>query len=171
MELVRTWKESDLGRGTHQLETAKRGTCQNTERTRPSKGHLPTGDGRGRDLSEHGKKATSGRHPLPGDSIGGTSSEDKKKATERGAPTSWRWQRKRLVRARNVTDRAMGHSPTEDGRGRNILGRGKKVTEQRALTPCKWKREVIFRTPKESNRTRETHRLETSEGEACHDQE
>ena len=44
--------------GTYALETAEGETCQDTERNRSSEEHSQTGDGRGRDLSEHGKIST-----------------------------------------------------------------------------------------------------------------
>jgi hypothetical protein len=47
---VRTQKGTDQTRDTHQLETAEVGTCQDTERSRPSGGNSLPGDGRGRDL-------------------------------------------------------------------------------------------------------------------------
>ena len=56
--LVRTWKQSDQARRTHFLERAEGGICQDTEGQRPSETHSQTEDRRGRDLSEHGKKAT-----------------------------------------------------------------------------------------------------------------
>ena len=55
---VRTQKESSSVRGTHCLETAQEGTSQDTERRQPSKGHLLSGDSRGRDKSGHRRKAT-----------------------------------------------------------------------------------------------------------------
>jgi hypothetical protein len=58
VRIVRTRKETDRGRHTHCLETAEGGTYQDTERKRQSKAHSPTGGGRGRDLSGHGKKPT-----------------------------------------------------------------------------------------------------------------
>jgi len=56
--LVRPQKESTRARGTHRLEMAEGGTCQNMERKYPSKGHPPTGDHIRRDLLGHGKEAT-----------------------------------------------------------------------------------------------------------------
>ena len=56
--LVRRQKETDRPRLTHILETSSGGTCQDTERNRPTEAHSPTGDGIGRDLSGHGKKST-----------------------------------------------------------------------------------------------------------------
>jgi len=56
--LVRTWKETDLARHTHQLEMAEGGTCQDTERNRPSKVHSLSGGHRGIDLSGHRIKVT-----------------------------------------------------------------------------------------------------------------
>ena len=44
---VRTWKESEQARGTHQLETASGWTSQDTEGIGPSEGHSHPGDGMG----------------------------------------------------------------------------------------------------------------------------
>ena len=81
--LVRIRKETDRSRCTHKLETAEGGTCQDRERNRPSELDLLPGDGRGRDLSEQGKKQT-----------------------RRGTLTSWTRQRDELVRAQKETERA-----------------------------------------------------------------
>ena len=51
-------EKSDRTMGTHQLENEEGGTCQDMETKRLSNGHSPTGDHRGWDLSEHGKEAT-----------------------------------------------------------------------------------------------------------------
>src|SRR5947208_2050200 len=90
-----TQKETNRARHTHVLETAEGGTCQDTERNRPSEVHSRTGDGRGRDLSGHTKKPT-----------------------ERGSLTSWRWQREGLVRTRKETDRASHTHHLEMAEGR-----------------------------------------------------
>ena len=76
-------KDTDRGRCTHFLKMAEGGTCQDTERNRPSKAHSRSRDGRGRDLSGQGKKKT-----------------------ERGALTYWRYQREGLVSTRKETNRA-----------------------------------------------------------------
>ena len=55
---MRTRKETDRPRRTHTLETAETGTCEDTERNRPTEAHSHTRDGRGRDLSGHEKKLT-----------------------------------------------------------------------------------------------------------------
>ena len=129
--LVMTWKETDRPRRTHYLEPAEEGTCQDTERDRPTEAYSPTRDGRGRDLSGH-----------------------RKKPTNRGALTFWRRQREGPVRTRKKTDRprrthililetAEGgicqdternrptetHSLSKAGRGRDSSGHGKKTTE------------------------------------------
>jgi hypothetical protein len=67
--LVRIRKEIDRARRTHQLETAEEGTCQDTERNRPRKAHSLPRDGRGRNLSGHGKNPTE-RGILAGDGSG-----------------------------------------------------------------------------------------------------
>ena len=136
--LVRTRKEIDRARGTHSLETAEGGTCQDTERNRLSKGHSQTGDGRRRDLSRHGKNPT-----------------------EQEALTNWRRQREGLVGTQEETNRTRGthsletteggtcqdiersspsegHSLPGDDRGRDLSGHRKTLTERGALTP--WER-------------------------------
>ena len=80
---VRTRIESDQARHTHFLETAEGGKSQDTETKRPSKVHSPTGDGRGRDKSGHGNKAT-----------------------KQGALTDWRRQREGQVRTRKERNQA-----------------------------------------------------------------
>jgi len=72
--VIRTWKECHRARRTHSLVTVEGGTCQDMERRRLREEHSLPGDGRGKDLSRHGKNAT-----------------------EQGTLTSWRWQRDRLV--------------------------------------------------------------------------
>ena len=123
-------KDTDRGRCTHFLKMAEGGTCQDTERNRPSKAHSRSRDGRGRDLSGYGKKKT-----------------------KQGALTLWRQQREGLVRTGKEKDRARGthileisergtcqyternqpsevHSQTGDSRGRGFSGDGKKPTER-----------------------------------------
>jgi len=56
--LVRARKEINQAMGTHSLETAEGGACQDMERRCPSDGHSLPGDRRGRDLSVHRKKLT-----------------------------------------------------------------------------------------------------------------
>ena len=57
-ELVSTWRETNQARRTYFLETVEGGSCQDTERTRPSEAHSRSGDGRERDLSGREKKPT-----------------------------------------------------------------------------------------------------------------
>ena len=192
--LIRTQKETDRARRTHQLEMASRGTRQDTEINRPSQAHSPTGGGIKRDSSGH-----------------------RKKPTGRGALTLWRRHREGLVRTQKETDRprhthfletASGgtrqdtekNRPTEahslpgDGIGRNSSGHRKKPTEQGALTnwrrhreglvrrrkrpteqgsltSWKWHREGLVRTQKETDRPRCTHILETASGGTRQDTE
>ena len=58
--LVSKTKETDRPRCAHFLKTAEGKTCQHTERNRPSEARSHPGDGRGRDLSENGKKLAEG---------------------------------------------------------------------------------------------------------------
>ena len=94
--LVRTQKQIDRGKDTHFLETAEEATCQDTETNRPREGHSLPGDGRGSDLSEHGKKSTEGR-----------------------TLTCWRRQRERLVRTRKQIDRGKDTHLLETAEGRS----------------------------------------------------
>jgi len=125
---VKTWKESDQARGTHQLETTEGGTSQDTEKKGPSKGHSLPGDHRERVKAGHGKKATkqgaltSWRPQREGKSGHG------KKVTKQGALTSWRPQK-----------------------GGDKSRHRKKVTKQGALTSWRSQREGQVRTWKESN--------------------
>ena len=68
-------------RGTHVLETAEGGACQDMQGNRPTEVHSRSGDNRGRNLSGHARKPT-----------------------DRGALTNWRRQREALVRTRKETD-------------------------------------------------------------------
>ena len=191
--LVRTQKEIDRSRRTHQLETvvggtsqdtqrnrqrrthfleaAEGGTCQDKERIRPTKAHSHPGDDRGRDLSGHRKKQT-GRSQL----------------------TSWRRQREGLVRTRKETDRPRrtynlegaeggtcqdtqinrppeAHSQPGSVRGRDLSGHGKKPTDRGTLTNWRWQKERLVRTRKQTDRLRRTHKLETAVGGTCQDTE
>ena len=109
---VRTWKESDQARHTHFLETAEGGICQDTEGKRLSKAHSLSGDRRGRDLSEN-----------------------RKKATERGALTSWRPKRDRFVRTWKESDRARHTHFLETAEGGACQDtKGKQPTETHSLS-------------------------------------
>ena len=63
------------------------------------------------------------------------------------------------------------HSPTGDGRGRNLSGHGNKPTKQGALTSWKQQREGLVRTQKETDRARGTYVLEMAEGGTRQDTE
>jgi hypothetical protein len=82
---VRTRKDFEQARGTHLLQSADRGTSQDTERIQASKGHSRTGERRERHKSGHGMNPT-----------------------ERGAHTYWRAQTEVQVRTRDESDRARG---------------------------------------------------------------
>ena len=125
--LVRTRKEIDRARYTDRLGTAEGGTCQDTEWNRPRRTHFLE-MAKGRDSSGCAKNRASQAHSLPGDGRGRDLSGRGKKPSERGILTSWRWQRKRLVRTRK--------EPSERGR----------------LTSWTHQREELVRTQKETNR-------------------
>jgi cytidylate kinase len=131
---VRTRKEFDRARHTHELETASGGTSQDTERIRPSEVHSRTGDRIGRDKSGHGENLT-----------------------KRGALADWKPHREGQVRTRKESDRARrthgletalggtsqdterirpseAHSQTGDHIRRDKSGHRKNPTERGALT-------------------------------------
>ena len=152
--LVKTWKETDRKRGTHQLEMEERGTCQDTEINQPSERHSRPGG----DLSGRAKKpAEKGRSP-PGDGRGRDLSGCGGKPTEQGEPTSWRRQREGLVKTWKQTN--LRDSQTGDGRRDDLSGHGNKPTERGALTSWRRQRGGLVRTLKEIDRVRGTHFLE-----------
>ena len=137
-------KGTDRGRCTYFLKMAEGETCQDTERNQPSEGHSPSGDGRGRDLSRHGKKKT-----------------------KRGALTFWRGQKEGLVRTRKEADRARGThilETAEGGTGQNT--ERNQPSEAHSHTEDRRGRDFV-RTQKEANRERRAHWLETAKGGIC----
>ena len=100
----------------------KEGQSQDGDGNRPGEGNSLPGDDGGWDKLEHGKKAT-----------------------QRGALTSWR--------------------PRWDKSG------GKKPTGQEALTSWRRQREEQVKTRKKTERARVTHFLETAEAETSQDTE
>ena len=157
------------------LETVEGGTCQDMEKDRPTKGHSHSGDGRGRDLSGHGKQVTKqgGTYKLEtaeGGGGGGVVRTQKETNQPRGTHN--------LEMAEGGTCQDMernqptkGHLHSGDGRGRNLSGHRKKVTEQGTLTSWRQQRVGLLRTQKETDqlRVRGTHKLETTEGGTCWD--
>ena len=63
------------------------------------------------------------------------------------------------------------HSPTGDGRARDLSGHGKKQTEKGILTSWRQKREGLVKTRKEIDQARHAHILEMVKGGTCHDTE
>ena len=139
--LVRTWIETDRPRHTHQLETADGGTCQDTERNWPTEAHSLPGDGRGRELSGHGRKTDRPRRTHFLETEDGGSCQD----MEKHRPTE-------------------AHSPTGESTGRSLSGHRKKLTNRGALTSWRWQREGPIRTWKETDQPRRAHSLEMAEG-------
>ena len=109
--LVRTRKEFDRVTPTHFLETAGRGTCQDTESTRPSEAHSQPGDGRGRGLSGHGKKHSRATCTHFLETAEGETCHNMERNRSTGA-----------------------HSHAADGKGEHLSGCGKRPTERRPLT-------------------------------------
>ena len=63
------------------------------------------------------------------------------------------------------------HSPSGDGRGRDLSGDGKKPTDRGTLTSWRQNREGQVRTQKKTNRAKYTHFLEKVERGTCQDME
>jgi len=84
-EHVRIQKETNQPRDTHFLETTEGGTCQDTERNQPTKGHSLPGDHRGRDKLEY-----------------------RKKPSKQGTLTNWGPQREGQVRTQKETNQPRG---------------------------------------------------------------
>ena len=141
--LVRTRKVSDRPRPTHQLKIADRGSCQDTERIRPTEAHSLTVDGRQRDLSGH-----------------------RKDPTDRCLLTSWRRQTG-TCQATETIRPIEAHSRTGDGRQRNLLGHRNNPTDRGPLTSWRWQTEGLVRTQNETDQTRPTHILEPANKATC----
>ena len=158
---VRTPKDSDRPRPTHQLETADRATCQDTETIQPIKAHSPTGDGRQRGLSGHRRIRPTEAHSPTGDGRQRDLSGHRNNPTNRGPLTNWRWQTERLVRTQKQSDRPRpthqlemadrgtcqdtetirpteAHSLPGDGRQRDLSGHQNNPTDRGPLTS--WRR-------------------------------
>ena len=147
--LVRTLKESDRPRRTHLLETAERGTCQDTEGLGSRPAEVLTLWRRQREgLVRTRKEINRPRRTHTLEMVEGGTCQD----TERNRPKD-------------------AHSRTEDGRGRDLSGDGKKPTDRGTLTSWRRQRGELVRTRKETDRPRHTHSLETAEGGTCQDME
>ena len=146
--LVRTRKEINRASGTHVLETAEGGTCQDTERNRPSEGYSLPGNGRERNLLGHGKKPT-----------------------KQGAPTSWRRQRERLVRTQKGTDQTRGTHQLETAEVRTCQDTERSRLSEGDSLPGPGNGRGLVRIRKEASRAKCTHQLETAEGGTCQDME
>ena len=132
---IRIQKESDRARGTHMLETASKGTSQDTERIQPSEWHSRTGHGMGRDMSGH-----------------------EKRSDQAEALTNWRRHREGQIRIQKEYNRARGthiletalggtsqdverirpseeHSLSGNGVRRDKSAHGRNQTKRGELTP------------------------------------
>ena len=120
-------------------------------------------------------------YSLSGNRTGGDKSEHRNRPTERGALTSWRPNRERLVRTKKETDRARGTHRLETASGRTSqdqkeTDRAERThsletasggasrnrnnpTERGVLTSWRQHREEQVMTRKESDQARGTHKL------------
>ena len=105
-----------------------------------SEGHSRTGRRRGQDSQDIERERASERHSLSGERRRGVKLGNQKKASERySLPGDGECQR------------------------RDRSGHGKKVSEAGALTNWRVQRKLQLRTPKERERARGTHELESAE--------
>ena len=126
---VRTQKESDRPRTTHQLETAQGGTSQDTERIRPTEAHSLPGDRTGRDKSEHGKHPTD-RGPLTNWRPHGEGQiRTQKESDRRGPLTSWRPHMEGQSQDTERFRQTEAHSLPGDRTRRDKSGHGKNPTD------------------------------------------
>jgi len=105
---VRTRKECEPLRGTHQLESTDGETSQDTEEMQASEGHSHSGEPIQRDKSGHGKNVSQ-----RGVLTSWTAQTERrvrtgKNASRRGALTSWRAQVERQVRIRKEWEPVRG---------------------------------------------------------------
>ena len=121
------------------LKTASRGTSEDTEKHRPSDGHLLSGDPHREGQVKTWKETDRARGTHFLDTASGGTSQD----TERNRPSE-------------------GHSLPGDRIGRDKSGYGKKQTERGALTSWRPHRQGQVRMRKETDRARGTHKLETA---------
>ena len=143
--LVRTWKETDRPRRTHQLETAEEGICQDTERNRPTESRSLSGDGRGASQDTENLPRERRTHFLQ-TAEGGTCQDT---------------ERNRSIEACSLPG---------DGRGRNLSGYRKTPTE-RCTHQLETAEDGLVRTLKETDAPRHTHILEMATGGSCQDME
>ena len=164
------------------------------KRNQPSEGHLLPGDDRRRNLSGLGNKPTEQGALTPWRRQGKGLVRTRKEIDRVRGTHLLETTREGLVRTQKEIDRVRGthkletaeggtrqamernrqseaHSLSGDGRGRDLLGHGKKSTEGGTLTPWRRWRERLVRTRKEVNRVRDTHLLDTAEGGTCQDTE
>jgi hypothetical protein len=125
---------------------AEGGTCQDTEKTRPSEEHSLSGDSRERDLSDHGKKLT-----------------------ERGALTLWGQQREGLVGTRKEIDQARDTHVLKTAEGGTRQDMERNRPSKGNSLPGDGRGGGLVRTWKEADQARGTHQLETTEGGTCQD--
>ena len=116
-----------------------RETCYDTERSRLSKAHSQTGDGKGQTCQDTERNQPSEAHSRSGEGRERDLSKHRKKPTERGALTAWRRQREGIVRTQKETNRArdMGTHNLENAEGE---------PSQYIETICESSRRVITET-------------------------
>ena len=98
MGLVRTQKDSDGARGTHDLEIGKERMCHDMQRRRLSKRHSRPGERKGGTCQDRERRQMNEGYSLPGIRKRRELLGHRKKETARGALTIWRPQEEGLVR-------------------------------------------------------------------------
>ena len=142
-------ERSDRTRGTHSLETVGGGICQDMGRKPPSERHPRTKNGRGSYLSEHGIKTFKREHSLPGN--GRRKNMSGQKESDQSGDTHCLETAERGACQGTKRNRpSEEHSLPGDGRRTNLSGHGKKAAKRRTLTTWRRQRERPVRTRKKA---------------------
>ena len=127
---VKTTKESDRARGTHELETASRDTTQDRKRKRPSEGHSRTGDTMsGVTSQDTGTIRPSDGDSHPRDRMGGQVRTQKESGRVRGTHLLEIASGGTIQDTKRIQPRE-GRSPTGDGIGRDKPDHRKNASER-----------------------------------------
>ena len=116
------------------------------ERKQLSKEHSQTGDGRGRDKSGHGGKAT-GQGALTFWRWQRRASQDMERMQPSKEHSQTKWKREGQVRTQKECNQARGPHQLEIAKGGTSQDWKESNREQGALTSWRWQREGQVRTP------------------------
>jgi hypothetical protein len=153
--LIRTAKESQPTRGTHQLSSPDRGIGQDSERKPVSEEHSPPVEPRAKGKSGQQMKVSEQR-ALTGSIAEGRTSQDneRKLVSERHSLSA---SREGPVSERKPVSK--GHSHPDEHKRKDSSGRRKKASKSGTLTSCRAQRGRGIRTANEGQRVRGAHQL------------